>query len=660
MKWTDPIRDFAHSMNIQSAPRERGGHEKKRKPLLSLRERPLKYGFDASLAIRLILAALLFSAALVLHVSDALKVFLLALSALIAGYDLILDSILRVVRLRQYDERILVFLAALLAFIFVEPYEGAAVMLLYQFGILIKRIAAGGVRNTVQAPLQVQARQVNVLRGGNEYTVGAHDVSRGETIVVDPGETVAFDSIVLKGGSSVDMSALTGEDAPVHVEAGDALLAGCRNLDAVLYVEVCTRAGESAAEKILKLIRQDQEGRGPLEKRLSAFCSWYTPIMALAAVLYAVLLPMATQISYAESIRRALILLLIAGSASFTLALPVLYHCAIGNAAKHGIVFKTKAAVDRAAATDRLVFDQSGTLTHGRLRVSSVKAAKYDPETMLKIAAHAAAYSEQTLAKAIVASYTGTIYIELIGAFQECGNEGVCVTVDGVEIVIGSNTLLQSKGISIPAQDLSSELVWYLGIAGIYTGRILFADDVKEESEKTLRALSAERCSVTLLTESAGSENENNFRRIGLTDIYFANNDVEKAKVLQTLQSGEGRGRQLLFVDSAKRQSEMRESDCLRMTMNCLSGNSVSENADILILSEKPIKVPETLKHAKIVKLLTIENLFIVFIIKCALIIAAFLGKDLIWITVLISMIADLLTILQVYRIRKMQTSIND
>ncbi len=279
MKWSDPIRDFARSVNVKSAAREHGVHEKKKKAPLRLCQPPLKYCLDVTLAVHLIIAALLFSAALAFRPAKLWYVFLRALSALIAGYDLIIDSVLRVVRLHQYDERLLVFLVSLLAFVFLGGYEGAAVMVLYQFGALLKRSAAGSIRNTVTESLSEQGQQTNVLRGGREYTIGVRDVSIGETVVVDPGDTVAFDGIVLKGESAVDMSALTGETTPVQVEAGDALLAGSVNLDAALYLEVRARAAESSAEKVLQLIRPEQSGRGQREYALGKLCSVYTPVM---------------------------------------------------------------------------------------------------------------------------------------------------------------------------------------------------------------------------------------------------------------------------------------------------------------------------------------------------------------------------------------------
>ncbi len=650
MKWSDPIRDFARSVNVQSA-REHGVHEKRKTAPLTLREPPLKYGFDITLAVRLIIAALLFSAALAFRPAKLWYMFLLALSALIAGYDLIIDSILRVVRLHQYDERILIFLVSLLAFLFLEGYEGAAVMLLYQFGALMKRSVAGGIRNTVTESLSEQAQQTNVLRGGKEFTIGVRDVSVGETVIVDPGDTVAFDGIILKGESAVDMSALTGETAPVQVEAGDALLAGSVNLDAALYLEVRARAGESSAEKVLQLIRPEQSGRGKREKALGKLCSVYTPVMVCLSVLYAVITPLLKRAPFTESLRCALILLLIAGSASFVLSLPVLYHAVIGSAAKRGIIFKNTSAVDQAASVDNIVFEQSGTLTYGRLRVSSVKAAKADPETLLKIAAHACAYSEQPLAKAIVASFKDTIYIELIGEFADCGNDGVCVTVDGVEILVGSTQLLRSKGVFIPDFDMSAEIAWYMSIAGIYAGRIVFADDIKAETGKTIQDLTAAGCALELFTQSIGSENENNFKKLGLTEIQYAAGKNAKEAKLKELETREGRGHSLLYVGSASDSSALFGTSVFSAAMNCLGQEENTRDASILILSEKPSKLAEMLKAAKHANKLTAENIILISLTKLILITLALLGKNMLWIAVLIGICVDLLTILQAKRI---------
>ena len=651
VKLTEPIRDFLLDEN-EKAPRERGEQERERKPFLVLREPPLKPGFDTVLAVRLIVAALIFSAVLVFHPADIWSVFLLVLSALIAGYDLMIGAVFSVIRQRQYDERLVVFLVSLLAFIFLAGYEGAAVMLLYQFGTLLKRSAMGSIRSAVAGGLAQQPQEANVLRGGNEYTVGVHDISVGETVVVDPGETVAFDGIVIKGESAVDMSGLTGEDAPVQVEAGDALLAGSRNLGSVLYIEVRARAGESSAEKYLQLIRPEKAGKGITEGILARACSIYTPALVFLAVLYAVLGPLLAHVPFSESMHRALILLLMAGSSSFLLSMPVLHHTAIGSAAKRGILFKNSAALDRAAAVDHIVFDQTGTLTHGRLRVSSVKAAKSDPETLLKIAAHACAYSEQPLARAIVDSFKGTIYIELIGRFEDHGEEGVCVAVDDVEIVVGSAQMLRSKGVFVPDFDMSAEIAWFISIAGVYAGRIIFADDIKTETPKTIQDLSAAGYSLELITETEGSENETNFRKLNLTEITYAAGSEEKTAKLEMLSSEERRGRQILYVESSDKALTSACREVLCTVMNCLGHDIFKNDADILILSEKPNKIAEMLKNSKIVNKLTAENITITAIIKLVMILLAVLGKNLLWIAVLVTAIADLITILQAKRIR--------
>ncbi len=649
MKWLDPIRDFVRDFNVQPAKRARGEHEKQNRRRLALREPALKPGFDVMLAIRLILAALLFSSAIAFHPQRTWYILLLVLSALIAGYDLPLDSIRRIVRLRKYDERILIVLVAILAFVFIEGYEGASVILLYQFGTILNRSAAGSIRKAAEEVLPTQAQDANVLRGDKEYVVGVRDVSVGETVVIDPGETLAFDGIILKGESGVDMSALTGERQPVRVEAGDAVLAGSRNLDSVLYMEVRARAGESSAERIMQTIRSEKSDRGETESRLTGFCSVFTPVLSLLAVLYAVLIPLLTEIPFRNIMHQALMLLLIACSASFVHYLPTFYYAALNSAAKRGIVFRSKAAFDRAAA-DSVVFDQKGTLTYGRLRVSSVKAAKSDPETLLKIAAHACAYSEQPLAKAVVDSYKGTINIELIGSFSANGDDGVIVTVDGVEIVVGSAQLLRSRDVFVPDFEVSREIAWYMSIGGIYAGRIVFADDIKPDSASLIRELNESNITVTLLTGISGGENENNFRKLGISDIHFVSCHEDIISRLKIMGEQARAGKYALYVRGGDNISVPADLNCICAEMNCLGQTESSVSTDIQILSEKPQKIMELIRISEFGKLLKRENLLLILLIKAILLILTFLGKNLLWITVLVSMLSETITILQVKR----------
>ena len=423
------------------------------------------------------------------------------------------------------------------------------------------------------------------------------------------------------------------------------------NLTDVLYAEVRAPAGESASAKILSLIRPESAGQGKLERLLSRIAAVYTPVLCLIAVLYAVLVPLLTALSFQESLHRALILLLVAGSASAALALPILYYTAIGSAAKRGIIFKSRSALDESAQTDKVLFDQTGTLTSGRLRVSSVKAAKLDPETLLKAAAHASAYSEQPLARTIVSGYRGTIYIELIDRFQDYAGEGVSVTVDGVEILVGYAQFLRGRGILIPEREISEEISWYIAIAGVYSGRLTFADDIRQEAAKVLQDLDRLGCGAALLTESGSAENTQNFKRIGLTEITYAPEAEQKRNQIEALCAQEGRGRRLLFVSSSKNAPVCPES-AVSAFMNCLGGDNEDEQAKILILNEKPEKIPELIRRARKLKTVLTENLAFVLIIKLALIVYALISGRFLWPAVLIGAIADYLTILHASRLR--------
>ncbi len=411
------------------------------------------------------------------------------------------------------------------------------------------------------------------------------------------------------------------------------------------------RAGESSADRILQAIRSEKAERGVRELLLSKFCSIFTPVMTLLAVLYAILLPMLTDTAFGIALHRALILLLIACSASFMRYLPTFYRAAFVSAAKRGIVFRNRSALDRAAGVDSVAFDQKGTLTHGRLRVSSVKAVKSDPEILLKVAAHACAYSEQTLAKAVVASFKGTIYIELIGAFEAIGEDGVVVTVDGVEIVVGSSQLLRSKEVFVPDFEVSNEIAWYLSIGGIYAGRIVFADDVKADAAKTIRELNEAHIAATLFTDIVGGENENNLRQLGIPEICHVSGTDDIISKLKIMGEQEPRGRSVLFVGNGKSEAAEIEKLCLRVDLNCLDQSESATGADIQILSEKTQKLVELIRYAKYANRIASENMTLILLMKAALLVLAILGKSYLWITVLVSMLVETAAILQTKRL---------
>ncbi|NCC69144.1 MAG: HAD family hydrolase, partial [Clostridia bacterium] len=458
---------------------------------------------DIFLIIRLIISALIFAAALIFgEIPDPWPLVMLIASAVISGYDVAAGSVLAVIRGSYFDKCILILIVTVAAFSLGMATEGAALILLFQLGGSMIDYAYIRTSQTVSAEVYCRAGDAHIQKNGAEETAPAERVVPGDNIIINPGERVPCDCIVLDGGGSLDSSPLGGGTDPLYISEGDEVLSGCILKSGCLRCEATATEEDSTCASFQRAMKTASDTGSPVPEALRRFMTLYTPIVVVLAVVVAGILPLIYKIGIMYAIRRALIFLIIANPCALFVALPLIRFGSIAGTAKSGVMFSSINAMDNAARAAAVVFEKTGALTDGMPHVASVKSERIDADTFLKMTAHALAYSDSPIANSVISSYGGTIYIELIGEFKELPGMGIEVYVDGVRICAGNLSLMAEKSINVPETDITTEQAVYVSIAQEYAGRILLTESLREDAAEGIADLAGQGItSVILLTD---------------------------------------------------------------------------------------------------------------------------------------------------------------
>ena len=556
------------------------------------------------LVARLALCCAAFALALLLDVIPELWVtVILVACSLAAGYDIAAGAVLGILRGDYLNRELLVSLAVILAFAFGAKIEACALVLLYQISGIFIDYAVERTRRTVLDSVYCDTSYASRIdESGQEGTVHAGSLQPGDRIVIRAGETVPCDCIILDGSSAVDRAPLGDDSGAAPVKEGDELLSGCVNLSGELHCEVSSAQADSAAARLYASV-QAVPGRGQAVPSLLAEVKKYFPaVVTVLAVLVAGLLPLVMDISYAESVRRATMFLVIASPVSMLAAVPVIRLCAACGAARAGVLFDSCSAMDAAASAATAAFDESGTLTEGRPRVVSVSAGRMGQDVLLKIAAHALSYSSSPVSRSVIEAYGGTIYIDLIENFNEVPGYGVEVHVDGIPIRVGTRELMRIGRVDIPAEDLyyeDGETCVYVAISNEYAGCIVLSDPVRAgaaEGIDDIRHSGVEN--VVMFSADSRDRAARLASSMGITEYYSECSREKLRGSLSQLRQGCAPGRTLMFVGAeedfggghtaADVDVAMSGTDTLSMPRSCaitVLGGKVGRIAEAIYVS---------------------------------------------------------------------------
>ena len=604
--------------------------------------------FDLVLVIRLIVACITFTAALLIKsIPDAVVTVMLIISALVSGYDILAGAILSIMAGSYFDKSVLIILASILGFVFGAKIESAALILLFQLGGIFVDYAVLRTQLSVLDAVSCDSEDARVIRDSWEEELDADLVEVGDRIIVNPGERVPCDCIVISGTSSLDLSALGDTAGPILAKEGDEILSGSLNQSGTLRCEITSKRSDSTAAALTSAVEKGAERGHVVPPMLSKFLSFYTPVLVVLAVVVACLLPLAMKISFSEAVSRALVFLIVANPCALVIAVPLIRLSAMGGAAKCGIIFDGCNAMDALSQTGIVAFDKAGTLTEGRPRVVSIKSTRMEPEVLLKIAAHALAYSNSAEARSIIASYAGTIYIDLVENFVEIPGHGVEISVDGVRICVGSRDLMTIKSVSVPDEDISDDASVYISIGEDYAGRIILSDAVRSDAAAGIADLENKGVEqIVMYSPDARDAAARMASSLGIYEYYSEQNRDSLRNALHELQGGAAPGSVLVLVEGEDAVGGAHSAADVDVLMTGVEALTMPTGADVNIFGGKVERIPLAIGICKYANMLIWAVASAVLLLKILLLVLAVFGFVTMWFVAFIDACAAVAAVL--------------
>ncbi|MDR1068823.1 MAG: cadmium-translocating P-type ATPase [Clostridiales Family XIII bacterium] len=558
------------------------------------------------------------------------------------GHGIVKHAALGIIRGDLFNENTLMSVASIGSFIIGEYPEAVAVMLFYRVGEYLQDRAVDRSKSRIRNLLDIRPDTANLLTADGVKEVRAEDVMPDDRILVKPGERAPLDGIIAEGQGYIDMSALTGESAPVSVAAGDEILAGSVSTDGLLNVRVTKVFGESTASRIIGLVESAEAGKAKTENFITRFAKVYTPIVVGLALLLAVVPPLFGLGSFMEWIRKGLVFLVVSCPCALVVSIPVGFFGGIGAASVRGILIKGGNYLEALATADTAVFDKTGTLTTGTFRVTEVRTgAGFGEESVLRYAAALERNSTHPIARSIVGKYeeSGASAAEsgMPAEVTEKAGLGVSALLDGKRIFVGNKKLLNEEKVRLP-KDVQSEqtdgVVIYVAVDGEYAGEILLSDTVKPDSRHAideLRAIGVRR--TVMLTGDRAEAAEAVRAETGLTEAISGLMPWQKVEAMESIMAADNAGSVIYMGDGINDAPVLAQAD-VGIAMGALGSDAAIEAADIVIMNDAPSKLVSAIKIARKTMTIVRENIVLSLGLKVVVLALAALGFVNMWVAV--------------------------
>ncbi|AFL96047.1 cadmium-translocating P-type ATPase [Thermococcus cleftensis] len=552
-------------------------------------------------------------------------------SYLLVGWKVLRSAIINSLHGNVFDENFLIAVATLGAFAIREYPEGVAVMLFYVVGEFFQDLAVDRSRRSIKALLALKAEHANLLRNGEVVRVKPEELKVGDTILVKPGEKVPVDGVVIEGESTVDTSALTGESVPRTVREGEEILSGMVNLSGVLKVRVTKELNESTISRILELVENASARKARTEKFITRFARYYTPAVVGIAALIATVPPLITGDPFSTWVYRALILLVISCPCALVLSIPLGYFGGIGKAAREGILVKGSNYLDALKDASIVAFDKTGTLTKDVFKVTKVETRNgFSEEEIIRFAALAEAHSNHPIAKAIREAYGKEINEAEIVEYEEIAGHGVRARIDGIEVLVGNDRLLHRFNIEHDTCRVRGTVA-HVVIDGKYAGYIIISDEIKDDAPKAVKELKRLGVKkVVMVTGDSREVAEEIAKQLGLDSFYAELLPEEKVRVIEELEKEKGDGKVVFVGDGINDAPVLARAD-VGVAMGALGSDAAIETADIVIMDDKPSKLPRGIRIARKTQRIVWQNIVFALGVKLAFIGLGILGEATMW-----------------------------
>lgn len=551
---------------------------------------------------------------------------------------------------RLFDENFLMKIATIGALILGEHSEGVAVMLFYQVGEWFQSYAVSKSRKSIASLMDIRPDYANIERDGKLVQVDPDEVQIGETIVVKPGERIPLDGTILKGFSTLDTSALTGESMPREVEPGMEVISGCINQTGILNIQTTKEFGESTVAKILDLVENASDKKGRIENFITRFARYYTPVVVFAALALAILPPLITQQPFSTWIYRALTFLVISCPCALVISIPLSFFGGIGGASKIGVLVKGSNYLEALANTEVVVFDKTGTLTKGSFAVSEIHPVSMKEAQLLELAAYAEDYSNHPISLSIKNAYGQKIDNSRVSDVQEIAGHGVQAVIDGKTILAGNTKLMEKAHIKYTPSSAVGTVV-YLACDGKYAGCIIIEDEIKADAPAAIKLLkSAGIRKTVMLTGDADAVGKKVAGQLHLDQVYTELLPADKVDRVESLLKQKSEKGMLAFVGDGINDAPVLARADVGIAMGGLGSDAAIEAADVVLMTDEPSKIAAVMKIAR--KTIRIANQNIVFAlgVKFLVLILGALGYANMWAAVFADVGVSIIAILNAIR----------
>lgn len=583
--------------------------------------------------IKIIIAFILFLITMIFKAENEwINIGLYVISYIIVGFEIIRKALRNITRGKVFDENFLMTVATIGAFGIGEYPEAVAVMLFYQVGELFQSYAVDKSRKSISSLMDIRPDFANVEKEGKVEKVDPDDVEIGDIIIIKPGEKVPLDGVILEGKSSLDTKALTGESLPKSVTEGEEILSGCINLNGVLRVEVTKEYGQSTVSKILDLVENASSKKSKSENFITKFARYYTPIVVIIALFLALFPPLVIDgATFSDWIYRALSFLVVSCPCALVISIPLSFFGGIGGASKMGILIKGSNYLEAISKAEIVVFDKTGTLTEGNFEVQKIMPVNITEEELLKIVAYAENYSNHPISLSVKNAYSRKINEVDIQSTQELSGMGIVAKIWDRDIIVGNEKLMREKEIEfLKTDDVGTVL--YVAIDNKYVGYILIADKIKDDAKKAIEELKKNNVKETvMLTGDKKSVGEDVAQKLGLDKVYTELLPDGKVKKVEKLLKEKSENGKLVFVGDGINDAPVLALADIGVAMGGLGSDAAIEAADVVIMTDEPSKIVNTIKLSKKTMRIVKENIVFAIFVKVLILMLSAIGLSTMW-----------------------------
>ncbi|MBP3261985.1 heavy metal translocating P-type ATPase [Pseudobutyrivibrio sp.] len=607
--------------------------------------------------VRIIAAAIMMIVLLLLPLEEKsiLRFVLFLIPYFTIGYDILRKAVKGIMNKQVFDENFLMAVATVGAMALGEYTEGVAVMLFYQIGELFQSYAVGKSRRNIAALMDIRPDFANVMIDGTVTKVDPDEVEVGSEIIVQPGEKIPIDGVVVDGTSTLDTAALTGESVPRSVKPSNEVISGCINMTGVLKIKTTKEFGESTASKILDLVENASSKKSKPENFISKFARIYTPVVCYAAVGLAFLPPVISLIIGADPrwgqwVYRALTFLVISCPCALVISIPLTFFAGIGGASKEGVLVKGSNYLDMLSKAKIAVMDKTGTLTKGVFKVTKIEPVGITKEELLEKTAMAEVYSNHPISKSLKEAYGKPINTSRVSDVEEISGQGIKAIIGDATVHVGNEKLMESVKVTAAAV-VEPGTVIHVAIDSEYAGYILISDELKPTSKDAIKAMKHAGVRSTVML-TGDSEKVANIVAgdLGLDKVYSQLLPADKVTKVEELLAAKNDKEQLVFVGDGINDAPVLSRADIGIAMGALGSDAAIEAADVVLMDDDPMKIAKAINIAKKCMRIVYENIYFAIGIKVACLILGALGLANMWLAIFADVGVMVLAVLNAIR----------